>query len=115
MSVIVIVIVIVIVFSIIMANFIDNESYLKEKAKSLEDQLKDSINEIQRLNKDIERLRRLTTSFGDCYILKHLIGHGAFGNVYEAIRIIDNYRVAVKVVERKALDPKVIMIPMNIS
>jgi predicted nucleic acid-binding Zn-ribbon protein len=54
-----------------MANFIDNESYLKEKAKSLEDQLKDSINEIQRLNKDIERLRRLTTSFGDCYIFKH--------------------------------------------
>ena len=63
-----------------MADFIDTASYLKEKAKRIElkDQLKDSINEIQRLNKDVERLRRLTTSFGDCYILKHLIGHGAF-------------------------------------
>lgn len=61
---------------------------------------------ITKLRDEIDRLKRAALTFGDTYTLKQMIGSGQFGKVYESVRNKDDFRVAVKIVERSALYPQ---------
>ena len=94
-----------------MTDFIDNVSNEMNKLTLEEAQI-----EINKLHYEIDRLRRKATSFGESYTLKQKIGEGQFGVVHESVRNKDDFRVAVKIVVRSALDTQVsTFIDLNIN